>query len=143
LAELDQIQDIPELEGVDVEQWQELLEQRERLPGLEGRRLRLRLVIEDPVVRFRGNGEMLVRGRIRFLILELPVRIVTAPRASEGELALDFVEGQLGAVPMPEVLFDALGQGLSSAILLGEEYVRVTEISVRSGTLTMRGQYER
>jgi hypothetical protein len=143
LEELDQIQDIPELEGVDIGQWQELLEQRERLPGVEHRRLRLRLVLEEPAVYFRGNGHMIARGNARLLVLQLPVRFVAAPLASEGELVLDFVEGQLGSVPMPEILFDSLGAGLSRALLFGREYAEITEIRVNDGVLTISGRWNR
>lgn len=143
IEDLTQLQDVPELEGVDIAQWRDLLEQRERLPGLHGPRRRWWLVLGEPAVYFRGHGWIIVRGNVKFLILELPVRFVAAPRASQGELVLDFVEGQLGAVPMPEPLFDALGEGLASAILMGEEIAQVTEISVGPGTLTLRGQYER
>jgi hypothetical protein len=143
LEEFDQLQEIPELEGIDVGQWRELLGQRERLPQRGGRRLRLRLTVEEPAVHFRGDGEMIVRGKARFLILQLPMRVVAAPRASEGELVLDFVEGQVGAMPMPELLFDVVGRGLSSAILMGQDYAEITEISVSSGTLTVRGEYRR
>lgn len=143
LEELDQIQGIPELEGVDIGQWQELLRQRERLPDSDGSRLRLRFTIRDAVVRFRSNGHMIVGGNVGLLIFQLPVRIVAAPQASEGELVLDFVEGQLGAVPMPELIFDVLGKGLSSSILMGQDYAQITEISIGPGTLTIRGRYER
>lgn len=142
IEDLTKLQEIPELEGVDIEQWRGLLEQRERLPGASGGRLRFRLILEEPAVHFRGTGDIVVRGNAKFLILELPVRIVAAPRASHGELVLDFVEGQLGAVPMPELLFDTLGKGLSSAILMGEDLAQITEISVGPGKLTVRGRYE-
>jgi hypothetical protein len=142
LEDLDQIQNVPGLEGVDIGQWQELLGQRERLPGGDRRRFRLRLTVHDALVRFRSNGHMVVRGDVRLLILRLPVRVVAAPRASEGELVLDFVEGQVAAVPMPELIFDLLGEGLSSAILLGQDYAQVTEITIGPGTLTVRGRYE-
>ena len=141
--DLEQLEAIPELEGVEIGELQDLLEQRERLPGARNGRLRLRLTIEDPAVHFRGTGEVIVRGSARFLILRVPVRVVTAPRASEGELVLDFVEGQMGRAPMPELVFDLVGRGLSSALLMGQEYARISEISVGDGTLTVRGSYAR
>lgn len=146
LEDLEQIQGIPELEGIDVARWRALLEQRERLPALRSlneRGLRLRLTVEDPIVRFRGDGQMVLRGELKALVLNAPVRFVVAPRASEGELVLDFVEGQLGGVPMPEIVFDLAGRGLSSAILMGQEHAgaQITEITVGRGTLTIRGAY--
>jgi hypothetical protein len=141
LESVEQLQSIPELEGIDdLERWQELLDQRERLPDLGGGRLRLRLRIEEPAVHFRSNGHIIVRGSIRFMIVDLPVRIVAAPRASRGEIVLDFVEGQLGPVPMPEFVFDYLGRQLSRAILAGREYGEITEITVGDGVLTISGR---
>ena len=141
LENLEQLQGIPDLEGIDeLGKWQELLNQRERLPELGGGRLRLRLRIEEPAVHFRGNGHIIVRGSIRFLIVNLPVRIVAAPRASGGEIVLDFIEGQLGPAPMPEFVFDYLGRQLSRAILAGREYGEITEIRVGDGILTISGR---
>jgi len=141
LQDLDQIQDIPELEGMDLERWRELLGQSDRLPDLGDDGLRLRLTIQEPQVHFRSNGSMIVRGEARFLIVSLPVRVVTAPRASQGELVLDFVEGQLGPVPMPEILFDYLGKGLARALLAGREVAEITEIRVTDGIVTLSGRW--
>jgi hypothetical protein len=141
IEDLGQIQDIPELEGIDLGQWQELLGQQDRLPSLGANGLRLRLVIEKPGVYFLEDGRMIVRGNARFLVVSLPVRVVAAPRASRGELVLDFVEGQLGPVPMPEILFDYLGKGLARALLAGREYAEITEIRVTDGVLTVSGRW--
>lgn len=141
LESLEQLEGIPELEGIDeLGKWQELLNQRERLPDLGDGRLRLRLRIEEPAVYFRGNGHVIVRGSIRFLIVNLPVRIVAAPRASRGDIVLDFIEGQLGPAPMPEFVFDYLGKQLSRAIMAGREYGEITEIRVGDGVLTISGR---
>jgi len=138
--ELGEIQDIPELEGLNVEQWRGVLERREGFPRTDAGGLRIRPTIVEPSVRF-GAGQMILRGRAAFAFVDLPIRIVAAPAASDGELALDFVEGRVGAVPMPEFLFDVLGQGVARTILMGQEYVQITEISIGPGTLTIRGQY--
>lgn len=131
-----------ELEGGDVTQLRELLNLRDRAPGEDRRGFRLRPRIVDPVVYFRGSGHLIVRGEASWLIVRLPFRAVTAPRATEGELEFDFVEGQVGAVPMPEFVFDLLGRGVSEAVLLGEAYAQITEISVGTGTLSLRGAYQ-
>lgn len=142
IEDLGQVQDIPELDGVDLSAWQELLGQRGQLPILGDERMRLRLTIEDAQVHFLSNGRIIVRGNARFLIAQLPVRVVAAPRASEGELVLDFVEGQLGPVPMPEIIFDYLGSGIARALLAGREYAEITEIRVTEGVLTISGRWK-
>jgi len=141
IQDLDQIQDIPELEGIDLERWRELLGEGDRLPALGDDGLTLRLAIREPQVHFLGSGTMIVRGEARFLVVSLPVRVVAAPRASQGELVLDFVEGQLGPAPMPELLFDYLGQGLAGALLAGREVAEITEIRVSEGVLTVSGRW--
>jgi hypothetical protein len=143
IDDLGQIQGIPELEGVDLDSWQELLGQQGRLPALGDDRPRLRLTVGDPRVYFRSNGHIIVRGNAQFLILKVPARVVAAPRASQGELVLDFVEGQLGAVPMPEIIFDYLGTGLAQALLAGREYAEISEIRVTDGVATISGRWNR
>jgi hypothetical protein len=56
-------------------------------------------------------------------------------------LVLDFVEGELGPVPIPEFLIDQIGSGLAKLILAGQAYVEVTQIQVGDGTLTLSGRY--
>jgi hypothetical protein len=143
IQDLDQLQDIPELEGIDLGRYRDLLGEGGRMPVLGEDGLRLRLTIQEPQVYFLSSGSMLVRGEARFLVLSLPVRVVTAPRASQGELVLDFVEGQLGPVPMPEILFDYIGKGLARALLAGREVAEITEIRVTDGVLTISGRWNR
>lgn len=153
IQDLAQGQDIPELEGIDLEgidlegidlgQLQELLTQRERLPFLGGDRLGLRLTIEDPGVYFLANGQMIVRGNARFLVVQLPFRVVGAPHASQGEMMLNFVEGQLGPLAMPEFVFDYLGHGAARGLLAGREYAEISEIRVNDGVLTVSGRWQR
>jgi len=135
-----QLQDMPGLEGIEeLGKWRELLNRRDSLPDLGGRP-RLGVAIEEPAVTFRGSGEIVVRGFLKLLVVRVPARVVTAPRASEGELVLDFVEGQLGPLPMPEVVFDYLGGQLSRALLAGKEYGEITEIRVADGVITISGR---
>lgn len=100
----------------------------------------LRLQLEEPQVYFRGDGRMIVRGIGHLWRWSQPVRIVVAPRASQGELELDFVEGQLGWLTLPEFLFDPLGNLLSRAILAGQDYAAITELTVSEGSLTFAGE---
>jgi len=144
LEDVGQLQDVPGLEGLDeLGAWQELLRQRERLPDFSRESSGLGLVVEEPAVTFRGSGETVVRGSVRFLGVNVPVRIVAAPQASQGELALDFVEGQLGPLPMPEIVFDYLGRQVSEILLVGREYAELTEIRVEEGVMSLSGRLRR
>jgi hypothetical protein len=68
---------------------------------------------------------------------------VVAPKVEGGELVFDFVEGSLGPVALPEALFDLIGRGLASAILVGQQVAEITQIEVGEGTLTISGWYRR
>lgn len=143
MQDLEQLRDLPELEGIDLGRYRDLLGEGGRIPALGDDGLRLQLTIQAPQVYFLGDGRMIVRGKVRFLVVSLPVRVVVAPRASQGELVLDFVEGQVGPVPMPEILFDYLGKGLARALLAGREVAEITEIRVTDGVLTVSGRWDR
>lgn len=99
-----------------------------------------RLRLEEPQVYFRADGRMIVRGVGRFARWRQPLRVVIAPRARQGELELDFVEGQLGSLPLPEFLFDPLGNLLSQVLLAGQDYATITELTVADGSLTFAGE---
>jgi hypothetical protein len=101
-----------------------------------------RVSIREPEVRFQGNGHIIVRGYAEALGQRQPLRLVLAPRASEGEMVLDFVEGNLGPVEIPEGLIDTIGSWLVRILLLGEQYVAVEEITVTNGRMTIRGGYQ-
>lgn len=139
----EQIEVAPDTEGVDRDGWGELLNWRERLPvgGEDG--MLLGLDLEDPEVYFRGNGQLIVRGRTRLRIGQLPFRVVGAPRAAHGDLVLDLVEGHIGPFPMPQVVLDYVGRGLAGAVVAGQEYVEITEILVLDGVLTVSGRWKR
>ena len=148
-----------DLEGIDLERlqgerddgqalrptalklWQALSRRDEGLGGLSLSDLRLSLAVREPQVYFKDNGHVVVRGYVQARNVRQPVRVVVAPHARRGELALDFVEVKLGPLPLPESLFDAIGKGLSSVILAGQDYAEIQEIVVGEGTLTVRGRY--
>lgn len=111
---------------------------KERGEGLDIPDIRLKL--EDPQVYFKGNGRIILRGVGHFLRWRLSMRVVIAPRASRGELVLDFVEGQIGSLPMPEFVFDPMGSLLSRVLLSGREYAEIIELKVEAGTLTFAGR---
>jgi hypothetical protein len=145
LAQIENIEalQIEGLEGQALKRLQQLARSREGLGNLRLPDLRLRLAIQEPQVYFKGNGQIVVRGYGQVRNVRQPLRIVVAPRAREGELVLDFVEGKLGPVPLPEGLFDLVGKALSVAILAGQDYAEISEITVGEGTLTVRGRYDR
>jgi len=103
----------------------------------------LRLGLYDPQVHFVADGRIIARGVLAVLTWERPVRLVIAPSASNGELVLDFVDGQIGRVRMPEFIFDLIGKGLAEVLLAGQAYAEITQIQVGSGTLTISGRYNR
>jgi hypothetical protein len=72
-----------------------------------------------------------------------PLRVVVAPRARQGEMVLDFVEGNLGPVDLPEGVFDVVGKGLAKVILAGQNWAEINEITVAQSTLTLRGRYSK
>ena len=141
--QLGQIEGLQELapDDINVDAWRSLLGANETGRGL--RLPRLRLGLRDPRIYFRGNGYVIARGDATLLKWKLPIRAVVAPYADEGEMSLDFIEGQVGPVHVPEFLFDLLGKGLATALLAGHEYAEITRIQVTSGTLTLSGQYNR
>ena len=141
LEDLAQLRDLEGLEGLEgLEQWQALARQREGLPKIRLPDLSLRLGIREPEVRFLANGQIVVRGYGQLRTLRQPLRAVIAPQVSDGELVLDFVEGNLGPVPLPEPLIDLLGKGLLQVILLGQDVAEVTRIDVAEGVLTLGGR---
>jgi hypothetical protein len=144
LAQLDQLQREQALQNVEgLPEWAGSLETARGTLGLELPDDRLRVKIQQPEVRFERNGQIIVRGYAEILVLRQPLRLVMAPRASAGELVLDFVEGTLGPLSVPEGLVDLVGKGLARLILAGSDYVEVSKIEVTDGSLTLSGRYLR
>ena len=143
---IDQLDQLAGLEGLSSEEinldaWLSLLgENREGNPPLLAR---LRLGLKEPRVYFKGDGQVIARGELALLRWSVPVRLVVAPRAVSGEMVLDFVEGQIGRVKLPEIIFDLLGKGIAEALLAGQAYAEITEISVGQGTFTLSGRYNK
>jgi hypothetical protein len=135
---------LTDLQGIeDLEKWRQLAEQREGLPPIRLPARALRVVFAEPHVYFTADGEIALYGYLRLLRWQLPVRVVVAPSASRGQLALDFVSGNIGAVDLPELLFDPLGKALAQLILAGQAFAEITDITVSEGQLTISGQYDR
>jgi hypothetical protein len=142
LGQLDQLQREQALQNVEgLPEWVGSLETARGSLGLELPDDRLRVAIQEPEVRFERNGQIIVRGYAEVLVLRQPLRLVMAPRASAGELVLDFVEGSLGPLSVPKDLIDLVGQGLARLILTGSDYVEVSRIEVADGSLTLSGRY--
>jgi hypothetical protein len=144
LAQLSQSQRAQALQSVDgLPQWAGLLDRAQETLGFELPDGAWRVRIQEPEVRFERNGQIIVRGYAQAWILRQPLRLVMAPRTSEGELVLDFVEGTLGPLSVPEGLVDLAGKGLARLILAGNDYVEVSKVEVADGTLTLSGRYLR
>jgi len=143
IDQVGQIEGLEELSGVDIniDAWQGLLgtdgEPRERLIP------RLRVGLRKAQVLFKADGRVIARGYLAFLKWRVPVRIVVAPHATEGEMVLDFVEGSIGRVQMPEIIFDLLGKGIAKLLLAGQDYAEISQIQVGAGTFAIAGQYHR
>jgi hypothetical protein len=78
---------------------------------------------------------------VRLLRWQQPVHLMVAPRATRGELALDFASGRVGPVRLPEFVFGPLGRALAQVVLTGQAFAEITEISVQEGRLTVAGRY--
>jgi hypothetical protein len=153
LQDLTQLEDAQidalDLEGLDdgaldhdaLRRWRDLARRLEGLGDLRFPDLSLRLAIQEPEVHFKDNGQIVVRGYGQVRNVRQPLRLVVAPHARQGELVLDFVEGNLGPVSLPEGLFDVIGQGLARVILAGQRWASIDEISVNETALTLRGSY--
>ena len=142
LADLERLQGSAELGEIEgLQEWMGLLRGREGSPGLGLLDLSLRVRIREPQVHFQSNGHIVIRGYAEVLGQRQALRLVLAPRASQGELVLDFVEGTLGPVAVPEQLIDQIGEGLARLVMAGDQYVEIRQILVDDGTITISGRY--
>lgn len=94
----------------------------------------------DTQVRFTDEGEIVVGGYIQAWSFRLPGLMVVRPRASSGELELDFVEGRLGRLPAPEWVFDRFGEAVAGLVLMGRDRVEISDIRVERGRLVFAGR---
>lgn len=144
VQDIQTLENLEQLEGVEgvegFEEFRRLAGEREGLPDLQLPDLSLRLALREPQIFFKDNGQIVIRGFGEVRGRRQPLRIVTAPRAGGGELVLDFVEGTLGPLPVPEAVFDVVGQGLARVILAGQDYGEITEIQVGGGVLTINAR---
>lgn len=142
----EEIQNAPDLEALRERVWAEADAQREAMMEnagfLEGLLIRLDPKIRsgDVQVRFEANGEVVVAGFIQAWWFRQPGLFVFSPRAADGELSLDFVNGRLGRLPLPEFAFDWMGGAAVRALQLGRDYAEIREITVGDGTLTFEGR---
>jgi hypothetical protein len=143
LADLERLQGSAGLQEIQgLQEWMGLLRGREGAPNDLGLLdLSLRVRIREPQVHFQSNGHIVIRGYAEVLGQRQPLRLVLAPRASQGELVLDFVEGTLGPVDVPEQLIDQIGEGLAKLVMAGEQYVEIRQILVDEASITISGRY--
>ncbi len=141
LEDIDPTDALPGLGEIEERsEWEALLKQMEKLPDVQLPNVGTGLTIEEPQVHFRGDGRVIVHGYGKILRWRQPVRAVVTAHAADGELEIDFVEGQLGNVSMPEFIFDIIGKSVTEALVLGQDYAEITEIRVSEGTLTLTGR---
>ena len=145
-AEQERVQEIMtrlEIDSAQLDALMAQLRQEQEQAGFAGLPvpdLSLRLALREPQVYFKGDGRVIVRGFGEVRGRRQPVRLVMQPRAASGELELDFVEGVIGPVPVPEALVDTVGRGVASAILMGKRYAEITELRVEEGRMTFSGR---
>jgi hypothetical protein len=145
---VDSLQELQALQGQQGMQaieglpdWAKQLQGGQNRLGLDLPDLTFRVTVKEPEVHFKGDGQMIVRGYGEVLGQRQALRLVLAPHAADGELALDFVEGNLGPVPVPEGVVDLVGKGLAGLILAGRDYVEISKIQVGNGSLALSGRY--
>ena len=90
-------------------------------------------------MRFR-NGRLSLDGYVQVWRWQQPLRLVFAPQARSGDLNLDFVEGQLGPITVPESIVDELGRWIAWVILAGRDYAEITRIDANNGTFSFSGR---
>jgi|GEM_PF-2354060 len=110
------------------------------LPDVELPDLEFWSRIVEPRVRFEGDGEMVVTGRVDLLGFQQPVRIVAVPRPEGNRVFLTFVEGSIGPVPMPAWLADQLVTNVDALMLMGQDYASVSDVTVTEGELSVTGR---
>ena len=135
-ADLEQVQDAPELQA-----WLDVLE-----AGGEGfspfgpASLVFRLGISEPQIYFKPNGQIVIRGYVEALGQRQPMRLVVAPQVSpEGELILEFVEGQVGPASVPKPLVDQVLGSAADAIRAADSNLQINNVSVVNGMITIDG----
>ncbi len=144
-----EIQAVSDLDALRELIWSEAERQRAELAQRSGWWARALSTLDpkirtgDVQVRFERTGEIVAAGYVQAWRFRLPGLLVAAPAASEGTMTLDFVSGRLGRMPLPEPVFDWLGRAIAGGVLLGDEYVQVTEISVADGSMTLSARLAR
>jgi len=143
LTEAENLRDLdldPLRQEESLPQWLRDMAADQELPDLRLPDFGFLLSIRQPTVYF-DDGQIIVRGYGEVLGLRQPLRVVLAPRAANGELVLDFVDGTIGPLPMPEILIDEAGQQLANLLLASRDYVQITEVHAGDGMLTIVGRY--
>ena len=139
LEQLDGQELSPELQQIEgLQEWLELLQGQEDTPMFGLTDLASQLGVRELEVYFKAEGHIIIRGYVEAVGQRQPMRLVLAPQASDGQLVLDFVEGQVGPAPVPEVLMDQIGVGVANLLLAADEYVEVTEVSVTDGGFAIK-----
>ena len=134
----------------DIEQLRQLLREHETSAN-ENKTVRDRVAAlfnpnirtGDVQVRFTGAGEIVAAGYVQAWRFQQPALVIFAPKASSGQLELDFVRGKLGRLPAPSWAFNLLGNLVASVILQGRDYAEISDITVEEGRLTFAARITR
>ena len=137
LAQMKGNEDFQRIEGF--EGLVELIEGPESAGGKAVAEMSLRLPLEEPEIYFKASGEIVIRGYAEVVGQRQPFRLVIVPQASQGNLVLDFVEGQFGPVPIPKELADQVFDTLASSFLAANAAIEFTDVTVGDGTFSIDG----
>jgi hypothetical protein len=125
-----------------IEGFQELVELIEGPEGAGGRavaEMSLRLPLQEPQVYFKESGEVAIRGYAEIAGQRQPFRLVIAPKTVDGNLVLDFVEGQFGPVPIPKELADQVFDQMALGFAAADTAIQFKDVKVGAGTFSISG----
>ena len=145
----EEVRSATDLQALRERIWSEAELQRREIAERSGFAARVLLRLDprirtgDVEVRFEEGGEVVLAGYVEAWRFRLPGLFVVAPSAGAGALELDFVSGRLGRLPLPEFMFDWVGESVAAAVLAGKGLATIDEISVGDGTVTLSAKVTR
>ena len=136
-------EDVETDEPLSLDKWRELIDSEDGLGQVFTRGLDLSISIKEPEVRFREDGSIVVRGYGRWLLFNVPARIVVQPEIVGDQVQFEVVEGQFGRLPVPGFLSNLASIIIERALLAGHEFASVEVIEVGDGTMRFTGSINR
>ena len=98
------------------------------------------LPLQQPQVYFKDDGKIVIRGQLTIQERSQPMRIEATPSLVDGQFNLDVTDARVGPIPVPAGILDQVEGALAEAILAGQRFGRLSEVSVGGGTLTVTGE---